>query len=266
MEEVIEKVDEPISESQSEAELKLYPFDLEFIEVPFNARPNAEKPKTVWHKLRKPTLQQLKDRESQIKSELVSISSREDEDRSDDRAANANLWRKLIVAVKGYRSATDWRELSDAEKDEMKPGHKARAIEQMYTAAFVVEVGDDDEVCIGAETWVIRQEVGAGREPDFVIRHSLREPTASEWDKFKGTAQRTSYIRGSKRLRRKFNASLQSYCEIYDAILLSVDGGTVGGHVFSAGARKAFLFHVDPIWKRKIIETLINTLEGQSSD
>src|SRR5262245_10582027 len=104
---------------------KLYPFDLEFISVSFNARPTTEKPKIVQHKLRKPTLQQLKDRENQIKNELVNVSSREDEDITDDTMADANLWRKLIAEVKGYRGAAEWRELSDAEKDEMKPGHKA---------------------------------------------------------------------------------------------------------------------------------------------
>jgi hypothetical protein len=261
MSEAVETAVEKIDESPT-----LYPFDLEFIDVSFNARPNSETPKIVWHKLRKPTLQQLKERESQIKSELVTVSSREDEDRSDETVANANLWRKLIVAVKGYKGAADWRELSDAEKDEMKPGHKSRAINQMYIGAFVVESGEDDEVSIGAETWIIRHEIGANREPDFVIRHSLREPTQGEWEKFKGAAARMSYVRGAKKPRRKFNTNLQSYCDLYDAVLLSVDGGTVGRQPFSPETRKAFLAQIDPIWKRKIVETFIDTLEGQSSD
>jgi len=264
----VEKLDTLITESQSQAEEapKPYPFDLEFIAVSFNARPKSETPKIVWHKLRKPTLQQLKDRESQIKSELVSISSREDEDRSDDSAANANLWRKLIVAVKGYRGAADWRELTEAEKEEMKPGHKSRAIAQMYMGSCLVDAAEDDEVGIGAETWVIRQEIGAGREPDFVVRHSLREPTKAEWEKFNGAALRVSHVRGAKRPRRKINTSLQTYCDLYDAILLSIDSGTVGGKAFTPETRKAFLAQIDPTWKREIIATLMATLEGQSSD
>jgi hypothetical protein len=256
---------ETIVEAQPETPA-LYPFDLEFIAVSFNARPNAETPKIVYHKLRKPTLQQLKDRELQIKNELVSISAREDEDRTDETVANANLWRKLIVAVKGYKDAADWRELSDLEKDEMKPGHKSRAINQMYMGSCVVEAGEDDEVSIGAEVWTIRQEIGAMREPDFVIRHLLREPNENEWVKFKGTAARMSYVRGAKRPRRKFNTSLQSYCDLYDATLLSIDGATVGGRIFTPETRKAFLAQIDPIWKRKIVETFVDTLEGQSSD
>lgn len=266
VETAVEKLDDLIVQSQSAESPTLYPFDLAFIAVSFNARPNTETPKMVWHKLRKPTLQQLKERESQIKSELVSISSHEDEDRSDDTTANANLWRKLIVAVKGYRGAAEWRDISDAEREEMKPGHKVRAIRQMYAGDCLIEANEDDEVSIGAETWVIRQDIGANREPDFVIRHSLREPTQPEWEKFKGTAQRSSYIRGAKRLRRKFNTSLQSYCELYDAVLLSIEGATVDGKIFSPETRKAFLLQIDPIWKRKIIETFVDTLEGQSSD
>lgn len=252
-------------ESPSE-ETPPYPFDLEFIVVSFNARPNSETPKIVSHKLRKPTLQQLKDRESQIKSELVSVSSREDEDVSDETAANANLWRKLIVEVKGYKGAEDWRAITDAEKDDMKPGHKSRAIAQMYMGSCTVEGGEDDDVEIGAETWVIRQEIGAGREPAFVVRHSLREPTSPEWEKFKGKALRVSHVRGAKRPRRKINTSLQSYCDLYDAVALSIDGGTVAGQPLGSNNRKAFLAQIDPIWKREIIAVLVATLEGQSSD
>jgi hypothetical protein len=266
VETAVEKLDDLIVQSQSAESPSLYPFDLEFIAVSFNARPNSETPKIVWHKLRKPTLQQLKDRESQVKNELITVSSREDEDRTDETVANANLWRKLIVTVKGYKGAPDWRELSDAEKDGMKPGHKSRAIAQMYMGACLVEAGEDDDVSIGAETWTIRQEIGARREPDFIVRHSLREPSQGELEKFKGSAARMSYVRGSKKPHRKFNTNLQSYCDLYDAILLSIDGATVDGKTFSPETRKAFLLQIDPIWKKKIIETLMDTLEGQSSD
>lgn len=260
-ERAFDKIEELIEEAP-----KLYPFDLEFIAVSFNARPNTETPKTVWHKLKKPTLQQLKQHEGQIKSELIGVSSREDEERVDDSIANTNLWHRLILSVRGYRGAADWRTLSDAEKDEMKPGHKSRAIRQMYACVCLVEANEDDDVSIGAETWVIRQEIGAGREPDFVVFHSLREPDKREWEKFKGTARRVSYVRGAKQTRTKINTSLQAYCDLYDSILLSIDGGTVRGQPFSAENRKGFLAEVDPIWKRKIIETLMDTLEGQSSD
>lgn len=261
----VEKLDGMIAESQSEAEPNLYPFDLTHVEVGFNARPNTETPKIVYHKLRKPTLQELKERESQVKAELVSVSNREEEEHTDEISANANLWRKLIVAVKGYREASDWRELSDAEKADMKVGHKSRAIRKMYLGTSLLESGDDD-VSIGAEIWTVRQEIGPQGDPAFIVRHSLREPTEGEREKFRGSARRTSYVRIAKKTHTKIKTSLQAYCDLYDATIISIDGATVGNRPLGAENRKVFLAAIDPLWKRQIIETLMETLEGQLSD
>src|SRR5262245_41298765 len=99
----------------------LYEFDAEFINVGFNARPNAETPAIVFHKLRKPTLQELVEREQQIKYELVEISSREDEIQSDDELANARFWDKIAVAVRGYKGIDDWANLTDEDRAAMRP-------------------------------------------------------------------------------------------------------------------------------------------------
>src|SRR5262249_31147485 len=92
---------------------ELYPFDAEFIEVGFNARPNAENPSIVYHRLRKPTTPELLEREQLTKYELVEISNREDEIQADDEAANSRLWDKISLAIKGYKGADEWRDLSD---------------------------------------------------------------------------------------------------------------------------------------------------------
>src|SRR5262245_333988 len=105
----------------------LYAFDAEHYEVSFNARPNAENPAVVRHRLRKPTLAELIEREGLINYELVELNQREDEIRADDETANARLWDKIALAVKGYRGAGDWRELTPEEKAAMRPGHKVTA-------------------------------------------------------------------------------------------------------------------------------------------
>src|SRR5262252_9925236 len=125
--------------------MQLYPFDADFTEVLFNARPNAENPNLVYHRLRKPTLEELNERESQIKYELVEINSREDEIQTDDEIANARLWDKICVAVKGYKGIDEWRELSPEEKAAMRPGHKTMAIRAMYAGSCEIE-GDEDGV------------------------------------------------------------------------------------------------------------------------
>src|SRR5262249_61941124 len=98
------------------SETNLYAFDADSFEVAFNARPNAENPAVVYHRLRKPTLAELIEREGQIKYELVEVNQREEEIRTDDETATARLWDKLILAVKAYRDAPGCRELSPEEQ------------------------------------------------------------------------------------------------------------------------------------------------------
>src|SRR5262249_20983462 len=152
----------------------------------------------VYHRLRKPTLPELIEREGQIKYELVEVNQREEEIRTDDETANARLWDKLILAVKGYRGAPDWRELLPEEKAAFRPGHKVTAIRALYAGSCQVE-GGDEGVSIGADVWTVRQEIGAGAEPDFVVRHTLREPTEAERVRFKQSSSSTSYVKGAKK-------------------------------------------------------------------
>ncbi len=246
------------------SETALYPFDADSFEVAFNARPTAENPTIVYHRLRKPTLQELIERESQITYELIELNSREDEIKSDDETANARLWDKIVLQVKGYRGFDEWREITDEEKAQMKPGHKVTAIRALYAGSCSIE-GDEDGVSIGADVWTIRQEIGAGNEPDFIVRHTLREPTEAERVKFKRSNSSTSYVKGAKKSQVRVRTNLKAYCELYDALIENVTGATVTDEYWSQRSRD-FLSAIDPIWKRQVIQTLMSALEAQLSD
>lgn len=249
------------------SDTNLYAFDADSFSVAFNARPNSETPHIVYHRLRKPTLQELIERENQITYEMVEISSREEEMKTDDDAANSRLWDKIIQQVKGYRGAGEWRDITEEEKAQMRPGHKATAIRAMYAGSCSIE-GDEDGVSIGADTWTVRHEIGAGKEPDFIVRHSLREPTEAERSKYKRSASSTSYIKGAKKARVTVRTNLRAYVELYDALTENVVGGTVGGNGLFTNSifRAEFIPAIDPIWKRQVIQTLMSALEAQLSD
>jgi hypothetical protein len=247
---------------------ELYAFDEEFTEICFNARPGAENPSIVYHRLRKPTLAELIEREQQSKYELVEISNREDEVQTDEDVANARLWDKIIVSVKGYRGAEDWRELSEQEKASMRIGHKAMAIRAMYSGFCEIE-GDENGVSIGADTWTVRQSIGLKRDaPDFVVRHILREPTEAERVKFKRSASSTSYVKGAKKQQVRIKTNLKAFVELYDALISLTTGATVGGNEFplTSKDKSIFLAAIDPIWKRQVVQTLMATIEAQLSD
>ena len=252
---------------------ELYAFDAEFIEVAFNARPNAEAPQIVRHRLRKPTVAELLEREQQIKYDLVEISSREDEIQSDDEIANARLWDKIAVAVKDYRGASDWRDLTAEDKAAMRPGHKTAAIRTMYASECAIEGEGDEGVSIGGDMWWVRQSIGVNKDaPTFIIRHRLREPTEAERTKFKRSASSTSYVKGAKKAQVRVKTNLRAFIELYDALIQTVYGGTVDGREWGdlftpTGERTRELFTaMDPIFKRQVLQCLMSELEAQLSD
>lgn len=252
------------------SEAKLFAFDDSEIIVAFNARPNAEKPQIVRHKLRKPTLKELMEREDQIKYETVAVSSRENELDSDDETANARLWDKIAVAVKGYKGIDDWAHLAEEHRAAMRPGHKVTAIRALYAGSCEIE-GDEDSVSIGADTWTVKQNIGTDDEnPDYIVRHILREPTEAERQKFKASASRTSYVTGAKKMRIRVRTNLKAHADLYDALIQGIEGATAvkywGDVAHDQGLRSLFLKEVDPMWKRQIIQCLMSALEAQLSD
>lgn len=246
--------------------MDMYPFDEGIIEVWFNAKPGADTPVKVGHRLNKPTLQELLDREKAVNLEIIETGNREEQIVTDDEAATCRLWDKLIDQVKGYKGAADWRPLADEEKSQMRTSHKVMAIRAMYAGSCSV-VGDENEVSLGADTWTIRQAVGPDEDaPLFEVLHILREPTESERAKFRKSSSKVSFIRGSKRPRTKIAQDLRAFVEMYDALVQNVVGGTVGGQTFQNCERPQFLAAIDPTWKRLIVQTLMNGLEAALLD
>ncbi len=247
--------------------MNIYPFDEQSIEVQFNARPGAETPHVVAHRLRKPTLQELLEREQGVSLEIHEVSNREDTIVSDDEGANCRLWDKLILEARGYRGMDGWTPVTDEMKAAMRAGHKTTAIRGMYAGTASVANDEDGGVSLGGDDWTIRQAIGADTEnPQFEILHILREPTEGERSKFKRAASSAHIVRGAKKSRTKIVTSLRAFVELYDALVIDITGGTVNGQYLSHDNRAQFLAAVDPTWKRLIVQTLLNAIEAALLD
>lgn len=239
----------------------LYAYDATEFQVEFNAKPTAPAPVLVAHKLRKPTLAELIEREKQSAYEMIEVSSREDELRVEDEAANCRLWDKLVVAVKGYDGQHDWRPLTDEEKAKMRPGHKSTAIKGLYLGECAIE-DDGAGISLGEQTWTVVQTIAGA----YTIRHTLREPTEAERVRFKRTAASTQNVKGTKRAHVRVVGNLGAYVELFDALWQGCEGATVGEHPFSPERRADFLAAIDPVWKRQIVSTLTGALEAALQD
>lgn len=244
---------------------ELYPFDYTNHEVAFNARPNSDKPHIVHHRLRRPTIGELQDREKMLSLELVE-SGREEQIITNEEAANANLWDKIVTDVKGYKGFDDWKSIAATEKASVRPSHKSMAIRAMYLGGATI-VSDDEEVSLTANNWTIRQTIGADSDnPLYEIFHTLREPSQIEQEKFKRNSSKTSFIRGSKNPRTKIAQDLRAFVELYDALILSVTGATVAGKSWEENHPQGFVSMIDPIWKRMVVQTLMSTIDAALLD
>jgi hypothetical protein len=167
--------------------MKPFEFDEQIHEISFPATTLKGGTRIVCHRLRKPTLEELNNRESQIKYETTKVNSQETEIKTDQHAADAWLWEKIAQSVKGYGQRDDWQELSEEDKARFNGSHKSDAISLLYSSKSEIE-GDDDYVPIGPAEWTVRQEIGEDEEPDFIVRHIMREPTEAERSRYAGAA------------------------------------------------------------------------------
>lgn len=249
----------------SEEVSSLYAFDDPHNDVTFDAVAPSGNLHPVTHRLRKPTLEELNIREQQIKYELRGVSARKDRIFADDVNANIILWDKIVVAVKGYGGGDEWQELSDTAKAQFNPDHKSRAIADLYRPSCEIE-GDDDRVPMGPVTWTVRQNIGNRNDPSFIVCHILREPTQRERDDLRWSASITLNVRGAKQSQVEVITKLKPHVELYDALIQAVRGGTVGGEEGFVSNGKGSLAAIDPMFKRHVIQCLLEALSGQQSD
>lgn len=204
------------------------------------------------HKLRRPTLAELIERDEQSSFTTENVGN-DERIEVDDERANSNLWDKLALQVRGYKlnGSIDWAEVGDTIKQQMPGGHKAAAIRGLYSSSFELEdAGEDEGFVLGDTAYTVKQEFG-----DYVIRHIFRSPTEKERREFRQRASETRFTRGSRKVKTKLTTKLKAYVELYDLLSEDVQGVTGGNQAM-----------IDPIWKRGAIEALMKAFEAQAQD
>ena len=79
----------------------LYPLDQSEFTIQIEAKPGL----ICTHRLKKPTLQQLIEREAGIVCEREEVAPGEHKFTIDDEKANAALWDKIAIWVQGYKTS-----------------------------------------------------------------------------------------------------------------------------------------------------------------
>jgi hypothetical protein len=263
---------QPKFEAQSE---KLYRFDEAEIYSRINVRPEATKPAYVTYKFRKPNLEELTEWAKSAVYQSTEINKRENESRYDDIAANVKLFNKIVLAVRGeWQSATDFRPLTDEQKERVKIDHKVAAVDGLYSSTCEIDYGDEEQeeeqelelMIFGGQQWTVRQRIGGDK---YTIVHILREPAEAERVRFKRTSTNTTYLTGARKQQQTTRTNLKSYVELYDAVIVDVQGGTVDGYEMNdsrAIERAKFIQQIDPVFKQLVIRKLMAAIEAEYQD
>jgi hypothetical protein len=247
---------ESVHTVHTDSDVNLYPLDQTEFRVEIETKRG-----TCIHWLRKPTLEQLIAREAATISEREAYAPGEYTFTIDDEKANAALWDKIALRVKGYRTssftADQEIEVTPEIAAKIPSDHKLTAILGNYALSSTLEETEEEGFNLDGEIYVIKQEIGVGETPAYTIHHTLRQPTEGERQTYKRKSVQTVLIGGSRKDKAKLITNLRAATELYDNLFISIDG------VSGASDPKK---QVDPLWKRSAIQALMNAFEAGLSD
>lgn len=200
------------------------------------------------HTLRRPTVDEILARDKEIESEtpIGRDGSFSLPDPTATEEIDAKYYDKIMIAVTGYPG-------------EVPARHKAAAFNGLYRREIDLNDGTD----VFAEEITIVEEIGTGDEPDFTIKHVLRQPTEADLKKFRQRSHGGELKPGrrGKSIFRPYS-NLRLAITLYDQWLVSISGAQVGGKTFSADNRLEFLAAVDPLIKRGIVSTIVGEVSS----
>ncbi|MCI0391665.1 MAG: hypothetical protein MOB07_23215 [Acidobacteria bacterium] len=240
---------------------KLYPLDQNTIDVKIFVAPDV-----MIHTLRRPNLGELIERDAQTPYETEEISQAENRFRADDETANARLWDKIALNVKGYRlreyKADQLIVVTPDVADLIPDGHKSAAFRGLYETKFELERDEGEGFVLGKTSYTVKQIFQA-----YEIRHHFRTPAESERREFRNRKDETRFATGSRKIKTKMLTHLKAYVELYDKLFVAIDRATINDEIFTdRGQAAAFLKAIDPIWKRGAVNCLMSSFEASLGD
>ena len=107
---------------------------------------------------------------------------------------------------------------------------------------------------LGASVLRVVQTIAGGRS----YTHILRQPTEAEWQRYNRRIQRRLETRGARRRQEKIKTSIQPSIDLYDAIVLRLEGASLNSVGWNEQQRKQFIAAVDSWHKRQAIQEVVN--------
>jgi hypothetical protein len=259
----IEKLDNLITESQAQASPLLFPLDQPEIVRELEVVYDEDTKITLYHKLKWPTFDALVERQRQTPYRAQVLGAGITKSQNDDGVtANARVWDKFAVAVKGYEWAgvdftpDEWLEVTPTLAYEIPSEHKHEAIIGLFDADFEVETLKGRGYVLGAQTYRVKQVYGP-----YTIYHVFNKPSDGDRRDLNRKSHEIRNRPGAKKAKREVFTNLKPFCDLYDKIFDRLEGVT--GADPNIAQRKDL---VNALWKLSAIEALMESFEAPRRD
>lgn len=247
---------------------ELYPLDAETTEVEIRIGKVR-----LYHRLRRPTYEQLRRRERKQIVYSVAVGGDETETIVEMADANRGLWGEIAASVRNY-NGPEWLELDEELKAKIPEAHKQAAIDALYMVETEFKAASyvDEDAGIyrleGPAELHCRQVIHGGR---FTVDHFLRQPNQKELDRYRPVKVREQRRAGQK-TRQMAQADMSTGVSLYDALILRIEGASWEAMTWAESAerdqaiRARFIAAYDPLLKANVISAVDNYLTPHLSD
>jgi hypothetical protein len=260
MSEAIEKLDTLITESRSAEEAILFPLDHPDVDVPIDVIFD-DGTLELFHRIKWPSTEALHERQQQTPEKTEHLGANRKRHYSPDGvAANAVLWGKFRLQVKGYAwdgvDPDAWTDVTPALAAEIPPEHKSAAIVGLFASEFTIERPEGKGYALGAQTYRVKQTYGA-----YTIYHVFSKHNENDRREIERKSLDNQYDTGTTRVKQIVFTSLKPYTQFYDKFFVRLEGVT--GKDPNVAQRKDL---VNAIWKQGAVGALMNYFEASRRD
>lgn len=247
--------------------LPLYPLDQPLIQVPVKKGIKEGLAQFATLTIRRPAEKELIEREKKSRPGLAQITKHESQVEGGDATADLELATKLVVAIEGYNLHDG---LPADEKRNVGPDNVQKIPATLRLAALAALYASTCEVwTLDLENGVavVRQELGTGADPDFILLHTMDISDEALRTQFKRQTQQVLVNSKDPRVQRQsVRLNLAKIVEFYNRYFLDLEGASIGGEAYHVGLKGQALALLDAYYKRQVMMALTTALEEGLQD
>jgi hypothetical protein len=259
------------SEISADAAVESIPLPVESttfeLNEPFEREAKARsrgKDVSVYHRLRRPTLQELQARDDSQPYRSQDIGNDEEQVLADTSGrADMRLYDLLVVETRGYSKNVAAGQTEDERRAALAtvhPAHKVDMIRAILAVQSEVVFDDDEDEIVetflfgDGATYRVKSELfDAGQ---FVVYSTLNEPTQRQIEAYTAGATKFTLEKGQRKPVTKITVSLTPAVELFDKLVESIEGLTVNGNPIDVKDVRQLAL-VDPYLKRSAVDALM---------